>query len=71
MSYATWKDVEKFLGQMDQLARPSYIFKPSLHKLKDGKWVAKYGDVEAEGDSPFWALYNFDEIFKKPYSERY
>jgi hypothetical protein len=56
---------------MDQLARPSYIFKPSLHKLKDGKWVAKYGDVEAEGDSPFWALYNFDEIFKKPYSERY
>ncbi len=43
--------------------RPSVLFRPELIRTGTG-WIAKYGDLEAEGITPEVALHTFDEAFR-------
>jgi hypothetical protein len=55
-----------------ELASPHFRYRPSLHKLKDGNWVAFLGDLTGDPDSviagtgraPSEAVAAFDSIFE-------
>lgn len=51
-----------------EYSRPCVVFKPKLF-IDGDKWCALYGDnlqdgVSAFGDTPAWAMWNFDDAWK-------